>query len=101
ATAGPFDAGRMAARPPALGRAARANDRIVRAILPWAIDRSRSRCDDHVAGRRPAGPADCTDEIEPAAAAEELRTFERIGFRYPAVGIVPAVISLLDRSGGC
>src|SRR3546814_4715361 len=38
----PFDQRRMAARPPGLGARLRVDERIVRAVLPRAVDRARS-----------------------------------------------------------
>src|SRR4029078_5463081 len=44
----PFEGRRVASRPPLLLRIDGAHDGVVRAVLPRAVDRSRSRSDDHV-----------------------------------------------------
>src|SRR6185436_16608445 len=71
---GSFDRRRMTSRPPALGGAHRAYDRIVGRVLPRTVNRTRARHDHHVAGGRSGGATDREDQVEPFAAPENLRS---------------------------
>ena len=61
---GPFDEGGMPARPPFLGAAVGAHQRVVGVLLPRAVDRFRTRGDDHVPGGWPRRAAHRGDQIE-------------------------------------
>ena len=53
-------------------------------ILPRAVDRARARGDHHVAGRRAGGAADRGDQVEIAAAADDLRALRARSPRPPS-----------------
>ena len=93
-----FDRGRMSARPPWLGGTGGMDDRIVRGIFPRSGDAARSRGNDHVAGGRPRGAPHRADQVKPAVAAQQLGPFQRIGLGHPGIGVMPAVVGVLDRA---
>lgn len=86
----------MAARPPGLVAADGTHDRIVRAILPRPVDRTRSGDHHHVAGRRAGGAALAREHVEPAVLAGDLRPLEREALDDPVLGDWPAPVHMLD-----
>src|SRR3546814_5034228 len=85
----------MAARPPFFDGRSGANERVVGAIFPRAVDRFRSRRDDHMAGRRPRGAADGSDHVIIVAVPRDLRSLGREAFDHPVGRIAPRVINML------
>src|SRR5690606_26008317 len=91
----PLDERGMAARPPFLVMRLRADDRIVRTVLPRPVDRARSRGNDHMPRGRPRRAADRSDHVEPGAAPEDLRSLGRETLDHPVGGIMPGVVDML------
>src|SRR3954454_1682579 len=87
-------------RPPRLGGAGRAHDRVVRAILPRTLDRLRARSDDHMPGRWSRRPANRGYEIEIAGVAKQLRALGRERLDHPIVRIFPGLVSGFDGTCG-
>src|SRR5215471_10839566 len=92
----PLDDGGMTARPPGLVGAGRSHDRVVRGMLPGAMNGTGTRSRDHVARGRAGRAADSRDEIKPFAMSEDFRAFRREHLHHPIFRISPGFVHVLE-----
>src|SRR3546814_18568019 len=72
----PFEHGGVAARPPFLGGAHGAHQRVGGIVLPRPVERARARGAHHMPGRRPGGDTHGGDQIVIIPARSETRRVE-------------------------
>src|SRR5690606_17769437 len=99
AAIGAVDQSCMTARPPFLARRPGAQNWIVRAIFPRAVQRAGAGGDDHVTRWRTSRTADSGDHVELVAVARDLRTFGREAFDGPIFRVAPWIVDVLDSAG--
>ena len=94
ATVAAFDHGGVAARPPRFAAVDGAGDRIVRRVLPRAVDRLRTCADHHVPGGRAGRASHRGGHVVPVTSLVDLRAFLGVALHVPVLRVLPAIVDV-------